>query len=1712
ELYGFTAVLNPGDSDNYGDTEGTLNQYGALYIQPTLPENSESGRAIVQVYDVAGDRVSIDIVESGELLIRRFADGNYTVTVSEQNRYFNSAERLAQFTTCGWTAGEDYYRTSVKLIAPCYRVLEAETPLAPDSSFLIKRDPIVTRNDHVYNNWQLYNWPYYTELTFDVILDTSFQLRNTTLLLSVPANMDLFHICQAEQAFGTHMTYSDRYLSEDGKTMYYEYPIGDLTQRLGRLQLMVYLRYAEDIISLDQITDQYCTLTIITDATVDGTASRYYAPAGSINMLDKDMLSYLVYVSHAPTISDKTGISAMVTAPAGSEVDLYADGELVAQGITNYTGVAVLRYDAPFEWIWWEYEVYAVVRLANTEIEFTTAPVSVECNEDLSVPVEITGEIVIREADTGKVVFPTSYDPDNIISVSFQTGERKNIALRSELDSTKLYHIYENYRVSFDNNAMGYARDVAIVIRYRDEMGNEKEEYLWTEYNEDSDAYLSTKTIRNIAYDPATLLTMMQLPTHMGVEWETAADAASIVLMPGQIEALAERLKTSELTPFQELFCVEASLENTIYALMDPVKTDSMFAYYPAQMQADIISDYQYAQDLEFIASSAFAEAFGFRPADMNEEDYYTLMTHVKSGTIDESVTAASLRQRGFIEIPVYGEDSGVFMTNTDSGLEIYDFSANYHLTYDTEAWMDVFSSYTPAQHMQVMAMRAMALDAGESAEKSLSEYVEGIHDEYIAKLIDTTYKQYLENKEFFEGAVLSSVEAFCTWIAKGLKEYYDDSIFDYLWGDNNPWISAAKDYTSNLIGEGLSFLKDQIPEKWVDWDWDKDRLINQYYDENGNLNAEVTEEGQNYLQENGLEYISGLLDEYATNKLSTLTGTLLEKGVANVALKGYDMKGAQADAFVQQYFNGAASEARAGGLVMKFDAYTEYASQLTSLERDGIMKVSPIMDPTNPEKVIAVKLDSNIKGISNSEAFALGMNYNGWDSSSASGKIYRAFKFKNDRLKELEGLDETKRGKFYGAANRILSFGSGMIDVIKEISDTFEALDRMRADYEKYANEMLQLGKLYANVDRVYQATLQRDEENMEYFDIFPLYQSSMTDQYGIGSIASDEYGSRLAFNMIFEGQAFVWMPVWNGYYDPEKGEAVITDKLYKRFTVRTYLNDFVQFSDGELDEYFKDSKTYYVYESPLYFDYLSDVKMGIFRAMSDLERLCNQYDKESRIEVPHMFTKLIGLTSNIPVPAFETFAEPLQLLVDTAIDATSLIGLSYTQLYSKANTNQYNYSISRLKNATEKLEELKKDVSTKGDNGDGVWKRNGIRYVSFNKAMKLWDEMAKENWYNLMWYPSGLENGQHWEDDPSSVEGEDVAEDMIFTEEEVASGLNLDLDFLGDTVSYEMECSDPLIDPAGFVYEAVLSNRVEGATVSIYYKDENGNAVLWDAENYGQISTVTTESGGYYSWMTPPGQWLVIARKDGYRAADTTADVNAVDGWLPVPPPQLDVNLGLVTTKAPIIAAADGYPEGVLIQFSQYMDIAGFDGTVTLTIDGKTVPCVLTFTDKEVSATDANVYYGRKLMVSRQDGQPLVGTVQVTVDGSVQNYAGIALGRDYTSEELTVKQYVSLIDMTYTNVTVKPAETVTVEGRLLDAFGNPVAGRRIILSSNEVHADLLNEIVYTDQNGYFTFSVKGIDVGFTVVDIHPDDSAVDASVTVETERITALNQYTDS
>lgn len=138
---------------------------------------------------------------------------------------------------------------------------------------------------------------------------------------------------------------------------------------------------------------------------------------------------------------------------------------------------------------------------------------------------------------------------------------------------------------------------------------------------------------------------------------------------------------------------------------------------------------------------------------------------------------------------------------------------------------------------------------------------------------------------------------------------------------------------------------------------------------------------------------------------------------------------------------------------------------------------------------------------------------------------------------------------------------------------------------------------------------------------------------------------------------------------------------------------------------------------------------------------------------------------------------------------------------------------------------------------------------------------------------------------------------------------------------------------DPSGYVYEAVPSNRLQGVTATIYKQGDNKR---WDAESFGQINPQTTDKNGMYQWDVPAGNWIVKFAMNGYESADTSGVPQAIDGWLPVPPPQLNINVGMVAVAGPSVARAAAYTDQALVVFSQYMDIGSVQAAAAVTVDG--------------------------------------------------------------------------------------------------------------------------------------------------------------------------------
>lgn len=304
------------------------------------------------------------------------------------------------------------------------------------------------------------------------------------------------------------------------------------------------------------------------------------------------------------------------------------------------------------------------------------------------------------------------------------------------------------------------------------------------------------------------------------------------------------------------------------------------------------------------------------------------------------------------------------------------------------------------------------------------------------------------------------------------------------------------------------------------------------------------------------------------------------------------------------------------------------------------------------------------------------------------------------------------------------------------------------------------------------------------------------------------------------------------------------------------------------------------------------------------------------------------------------------------------------------------------------------------------------------------------------------------------------------------------------------------PALDPAGFVYEAVYSNRVAGLTAKVFYKGEDGEPVFWEeAALYGEVNPQITDEYGQFAWMTTLGEWLVVIYDaDGNPIADSRNDPAAVDGWLPVPPPQMKVYIGITSDMAPTVSAAGASTGKVQVTFDQYMDIGYILSNPTLVCvmqDGERVEVDISFSDQEERPAADGVFYGRVMVLTRKDGKAFSGdNIRVTVGGGVKNYAGTAMGTDYDSGAMTATQVAKTLEHSYPNrLVVKQGVTETIALRVIDENGLTMAGVTVTASAS-VDGVLTFESLtgVTDANGRVTFKLTGVAAGDTVLSFTTD------------------------
>ena len=333
-------------------------------------------------------------------------------------------------------------------------------------------------------------------------------------------------------------------------------------------------------------------------------------------------------------------------------------------------------------------------------------------------------------------------------------------------------------------------------------------------------------------------------------------------------------------------------------------------------------------------------------------------------------------------------------------------------------------------------------------------------------------------------------------------------------------------------------------------------------------------------------------------------------------------------------------------------------------------------------------------------------------------------------------------------------------------------------------------------------------------------------------------------------------------------------------------------------------------------------------------------------------------------------------------------------------------------------------------------------------------------------------IENASHYSDDPDILPSDEITEEMqkaVDAMEKVSKNVtNKELQKIMDEMTdgglFEDSLMEKLmeqiledmneelefnakyaIDPSGYVYEGFPENRLEGVKATIYYQDpETKETVLWNAAEYDQANPLYTDEDGAYAWDVPEGLWQVKYEKEGYETAYSE--------WLPVPPPQLDVNIGMVSMTAPQVESLTVFSDRAEVVFSKYMIPESLGEMQLLDKSGKELAFALEY-DEAGESEDGTPL--AKEFVLRLDGDSMLepgSSCRLVLSGSEKSYADVAAQQGETAVE--VQQNLEIIAPDA--VSVKMGETLEVpvylagnrEGLSLEA----VSGYEELMTVQEV------------------------------------------------------------
>lgn len=276
--------------------------------------------------------------------------------------------------------------------------------------------------------------------------------------------------------------------------------------------------------------------------------------------------------------------------------------------------------------------------------------------------------------------------------------------------------------------------------------------------------------------------------------------------------------------------------------------------------------------------------------------------------------------------------------------------------------------------------------------------------------------------------------------------------------------------------------------------------------------------------------------------------------------------------------------------------------------------------------------------------------------------------------------------------------------------------------------------------------------------------------------------------------------------------------------------------------------------------------------------------------------------------------------------------------------------------------------------------------------------------------------------------------------------------------------------------------------------YGDLHENIVLWNAEEYAQKNPLFTDENGMYQWDVPQGLWQVRFEKEGY--ASTQSE------WLPVPPPQMDVNIAMVQNSQPEVAGVRAYEDGVEITFSKYMNIESLNkDNVYLKVvkdekESLVKDATIEMLDEEASIEGSDVHYASKMKLAT-DTLGYFDEAYLVVSKNVSSYAGIHMTEEFKQQLDVEKKVREILVDSVLNVAYGDSIKITVAAVPTEASVGKVL---LIQSASNQIASTDSTSVKFDADGHAIFSLKGELLGTTALNysLKDNDMAVTSMVNV--------------